>query len=136
MESETIRAVLGLANTPCHSNTFFKKGWPRYFSFIAVFRMAGHTMDHKLSNKLKLFAQWSLAQADESCSDSYPIGFCKHEKIKHFSTPPILIQLHLFKHRCHCKILACLKDQIFCLCWFFKRNTVSQPGSVFCPGLG
>lgn len=52
VESETNRAALGLACTPCHSNTFFKQGWPRYFSFITVFRKAGHTMEHKQSNKL------------------------------------------------------------------------------------
>lgn len=36
-ESETNRAALGLARTPWHRNTFFKPGWPRYFSFIAAF---------------------------------------------------------------------------------------------------
>lgn len=41
VELETNSAALGLACTPSHSNTFFKRGWPRYFSFIAVFRKAG-----------------------------------------------------------------------------------------------
>lgn len=129
VEAETNSAALGLACIPCHSNTFFKAG-------IASLHMAGHTLYQKTKLQTQTVCTMVFGPNQRSCSNSYPVGFCKYEKIKRFSTPPILIQLHPFKHRCHYKILASLKDQIFCVCWFFKRNTVFKPSSVFCPGLG
>lgn len=141
MDSKTNRAAGGLERTPCYSNTFLSRGNYRYyFTSIAVFRRIGCTLAHKPRNSdfFKMFFCTVVFGPNQHRSNLYFVRFFKPEKIKCFGTPPILIQLHPFKHRCHYKILVS-KIKYFLLffsCWFFKRHPAPKSSSVFCPSLG
>lgn len=120
-ESETNNAALGLACKLCHSNTFLSRDG---CSILVLLPFSERLVTSKMQ-VTQIVCATVFGPNRRSCSNSYSVGFCKHEKIKQFSTPPILIQLHPFKHRWHYKMLASLKDQIFCLVlFFFKRNSL------------